>query len=144
MKKEVLSVGIAGYGVVGKRRRQFIDLNPHLKTVAVCDQDFNSSGVMHDNVRYFPNYQQLLEEQLDVLFVCLPNYLAPEVTIAGLQRGLHVFCEKPPGCNVSDIERVIQVENDQPDLLLKYGFNNSSVSELHIIISISFICFCKI
>ena len=31
-----LRVGIAGYGVVGKRRRQVIDAHPALETVAVC------------------------------------------------------------------------------------------------------------
>jgi hypothetical protein len=33
-----LRVGIAGYGVVGQRRRQFIDAHPDLVTVAVCDR----------------------------------------------------------------------------------------------------------
>ena len=28
----------------------------------------------------------------------------------GLRNGLHVFCEKPPGRNVQDIEKVIKVE----------------------------------
>lgn len=124
MNQKKFKVGIAGYGVVGKRRRQFIDLNPHLQTVAVCDQYFKSSGVMEDNVRCYSNYTQLLEEPIDVIFVCLPNYLAAEVTIVGLQKGLHVLCEKPPGCNVADIERIIRVENENPGLLLKFGFNH--------------------
>ena len=69
-------------------------------------------------------YYEILEEPIDVLFVCLPNYLAPEVTIAGLVRGFHVFCEKPPGCTVSDVERVIKTEKMNPGLILKYGFNH--------------------
>lgn len=119
-----LRVGIAGYGVVGKKRREFLDLHNRFTTVAVCDQRFGESGVMPDGVKCFQNYRQLLEESLDVLFVCLPNYLAPEVTIAGLERNLHVFCEKPPGRTVSDIKRVIEVEKRHPNLLLKYGFNH--------------------
>jgi len=119
-----LKVGIAGYGVVGKRRRQFIDRHPNLKTVAVCDQTFSKSGVMEDGARYYLDYVHLLKEPLDVLFVSLPNYLAAEVTIAGLEKGLHVFCEKPPGRTVSDIERVIEVEKKHPGLILKYGFNH--------------------
>ncbi len=61
---------------------------------------------------------------LDVLFVSLPNYLAAEVTIAGLKKGMHVFCEKPPGRSVKDIESVIKVEKKYPKLKLKYGFNH--------------------
>ena len=124
VKKEPLSVGIAGYGVVGKRRRMFIDQHPGLRTIAVCDQFYKEPVVMADGVKCFSDYQQLLEEPLDILFVSLPNYLAPEATIAGLQQGLHVFCEKPPGRNVADIERVSKVKKDKPDLLLKYGFNH--------------------
>lgn len=121
---EYLKVGIAGYGIIGKRRHGFIDVHPKLRTVAVCDQKFTTPGELPNGVRHFPNYLQLLDEPLDILFVCLPNYLAPDVTIAGLERGLHVFCEKPPGRNVSDIERVIETKNKHPDLFLKYGFNH--------------------
>ena len=36
--KEKLRVGIAGYGVVGKIRHQYIDQHPNMQVVAVCDQ----------------------------------------------------------------------------------------------------------
>ena len=123
-KKGEFNVGIAGYGVVGKRRRQFIDQHPMLRTVAVCDQNFKETGTMSDGVRYFPDYKGLLKEPLDILFVSLPNYLAAEVTIAGLEKGLHVFCEKPPGRDINDIRSVIEVEKRCSGLLLKYGFNH--------------------
>lgn len=119
-----LRVGIAGYGVVGKRRRHFIDKHPQLELVAVCDRMFVGSGVMPDGLRYYADYSGLLEEQLDLLFVCLTNDIAPVVTIAGLEHGLHVFCEKPPGRDVSDIVRVLEVEAKHPGLKLKYGFNH--------------------
>lgn len=119
-----LKVGIAGYGVVGKRRRQFIDLHPGLKTVAVCDRNFTGEGVLPDGVRFHSDYRQLLNEDLDILFVCLTNDIAPEVTIAGLEKGLHVFCEKPPGRDVADIARVVACEKKHPGLKLKYGFNH--------------------
>jgi len=122
--QEQLRVGIAGYGVVGKRRRHFIDQHPNLRTVAVCDQSLSESARMSDGTRCCNSYHQLLEESLDVLFVSLPNYLAPEVTIAGLEQDLHVFCEKPPGRDVADIERVIQTERKHPGCLLQYGFNH--------------------
>ena len=75
IKKDKLRVAIAGCGVVGKRRRQFIDQHQKLQTVAVCDIKFEKPGIMNDGVRFFPNYKQLLEVPLDVLFVSLPNYL---------------------------------------------------------------------
>ncbi len=120
-----LKVGIAGYGIIGKRRRQNIDNNEYLETVAVCDQKYKHYELLNDGVKCYPDYQHLLkEEKLDVMFVSLPNYLAPEVTIASLEKGLHVFCEKPPGKNVEDVQKVLEVKHKNPSLKLKYGFNH--------------------
>ncbi|HSP16238.1 MAG TPA: Gfo/Idh/MocA family oxidoreductase [Thermoanaerobaculia bacterium] len=121
---EKLRVGIAGYGVVGKRRRQQIDAHPRLQTVAVCDRVLEKEGTFDDGVRYFTTYDRLLTERLDLLFVCMTNDIAPEVTIGGLEQGLHVFCEKPPGRDLADIARVIECEKRHPGQRLKYGFNH--------------------
>lgn len=122
MKK--LKIGIAGYGVVGKRRKACVDRNPHLEMVAVCDRVFDQAGVFEDGVRYYPDYKSLLAQDIDILIVCLTNEVAPDVTIAGLEKGLHVFCEKPPGRNVEDIVQVIRTERAHPALKLMYGFNH--------------------
>jgi predicted dehydrogenase len=118
-----LRIGVAGYGVVGKRRHHFIDLHPNMVTVAVCDRTFEGDGVV-DGIKTFKHYPCLLEEDLDALFVCMTNDIAPEVTVAGLRRGLHVFCEKPPGRTYTDIVEVIDVARSLPALKLKYGFNH--------------------
>jgi len=121
---EQLRVGIAGFGVVGKRRRACIDNNQYLRTVAVSDITFGHQGVANDGLRFYTDYRLLLQEKLDALVVCLPNHLAAAATIGGLERGMHVFCEKPPGRNVDDIQRVIEVQRRNPALKLKYGFNH--------------------
>ena len=118
-------VGIAGYGLVGRKRRCFVDVHPQLTTVAVCDQKFDvPAGTVVDGAKCFNNYKDLLSEDLDMLFVCLPNYLATESVLAGLKRGMHVFCEKPPGRNVEDILSVMKEKKKHPGLVLKYGFNH--------------------
>jgi predicted dehydrogenase len=119
-----LKVGIAGYGVVGKRRCKCVKQHPFLKMVAVCDQVFSDDTSMVDGLQSYKSYKQLLKENLDILIVCLTNDIAPEVTIAALESGLHVFCEKPPGKNVSDIVRVINIEKQKLGLKLMYGFNH--------------------
>lgn len=119
-----LRVGIAGYGVVGKRRRKFIDRHPSLVSVAVCDRTFETQQRLENGVVAHSNYRQLLGEDLDILFVCMSNDMAAEVTIAGLERGLHVFCEKPPGRDVAEIARIVATELRHPGLKLKYGFNH--------------------
>ena len=122
MKK--LRVGIAGYGVVGKRRKSCVDLHPNMEMTAICDQYFDDGKATIHGLNAYQNYSDLLKENLDILIVCLTNEIAPEVTIAGLKKGLHVFCEKPPGRDVADISKVIEVEKQHPDQKLMYGFNH--------------------
>ena len=133
-----LRVGIAGFGVVGKRRFEIIKTHPQLTTVAVCDRHFKDGawpsaqktglligeGILGEKVKYFQDHRKLLQEDLDILFVCLTNNIAAEVTIAGLAAGLHVFCEKPPGRSLEEVSRVIECEKQHPGLKLKYGFNH--------------------
>tara|TARA_B100000963_G_scaffold361982_1_gene401604 strand:- start:21216 stop:22295 length:1080 start_codon:yes stop_codon:yes gene_type:complete len=148
---KVFDVVIIGYGIVGKRRHHYIDLHKNLNAVAVCDVRFldkefrdgngsiynnyddiekmskkkKESGKMSNGVMYFSDYADLLENiEYDIVFVSLPNYLAPKVTMIALSNGAHVFCEKPPGRTVQDIEEVIKVENKYKSLKLKYGFNH--------------------
>ena len=125
MGDKVLKIGIAGYGIVGKRRHDVIKQNPAMHVAAVCDRKFNGQGKLDDGVSYYDNYKALLEnEALDALIICMTNDIAPEVTMAGLNSGLHVFCEKPPGRTVQDIKNVIKVEANHPNLKLMYGFNH--------------------
>jgi predicted dehydrogenase len=119
-----VKVGIAGFGVVGRRRKDCIERHPQMQVVAVCDQSFEGEGTLPDGTRYFRDYRRLLAEGLDALIVCLTNDIAAEVTIAGLESGMHVFCEKPPGRSVEDIVRVISHERRHPGLKLMYGFNH--------------------
>lgn len=119
-----IRVGIAGYGIVGRRRQACVLKNPHLEMVAVCDRSFSSQGKFPDGTRYYANYQDLLGEELDVLFVCLTNDVNPDATIHGLERGLHVFCEKPPGRNLDDVARMIRAEKKQSGQQLMFGFNH--------------------
>jgi predicted dehydrogenase len=121
---ETLRVAIAGYGSTGQIRRRFIDAHPRLRTVAYCDQTLER-GVEPDGVHRYVDYEsRLANEDLDALFVCLWNDVAPVATAAALESGLHVFCEKPPGRTVEDIELVRESERRHPDLKLKYGFNH--------------------
>ena len=125
MTKQKLRVGIAGYGIVGKRRRHFIDLHPALETTAVCDITFAGTGQLQDGTPCYKTYTELLaSEKLDVLFVCMSNDVAAETARAGLERGLHVFCEKPPSRNIPELLSVLAVSRERPNLKLKYGFNH--------------------
>jgi predicted dehydrogenase len=117
-----LSTAIIGLGVVGKRRKIFIEKNSNYKIIAISDVRFKKN-FKKKNVLYFKNYKNLLDLELDCVFITLPNYLAPIVTKEFLTRGINVFCEKPPGRTVGDVSSVIKVEK-KCGAKLKYGFNH--------------------
>lgn len=122
MKK--LKVAIAGYGIVGKKRHLYINENSNLEVVAISDNNLEQITIKEDNILVFSDYDTMLELKFDILFVCLVNNVAADATIKGLKKGCHVFCEKPPGMNVKEIEEVIAIEKEYPNLKLKYGFNH--------------------
>ncbi len=121
MKK--IEVAIVGLGLVGQRRRKFIQKNKNYNLRFVSDvrfkNNFNSNKIL-----YFQNYRDIPTNNLNAVFITLPNYLAPEVTIYFLKRNIHVFCEKPPGRNVNDIRKVLKCSKKKRNIKLKYGFNH--------------------
>jgi predicted dehydrogenase len=119
-----LTVGIAGFGVVGERRRKVVDEHPDLELAAIADLKFDAGCSQRDGISYFRKYQDMIGPDLDVVLVALPNDAAPDATIASLKAGCHVFCEKPPGRTVDDVRRVIEAERAATGRKLKYGFNH--------------------
>lgn len=117
-------VGIAGYGIVGKRRHKCINDTDGIEVVAVCDQNSPTSTSLTAGVKFYSDYQALLKEDLDAIFVCMSNDMTAVVTIATLESGRHVFCEKPPARTMEELAQVITVERAHPDLKLMYGFNH--------------------
>ena len=49
----MIRVGIAGFGVVGQRRKDCVDRHPEMQLVAVCDQLFQEDGQFDDGVKFF-------------------------------------------------------------------------------------------
>jgi len=45
-----LKIGIIVYGVLGKRKREYIDLNPYFQTHYVNDVNFDGDGKFSDGV----------------------------------------------------------------------------------------------
>jgi predicted dehydrogenase len=53
--------------------------------------------------RVYGDWRQMLaEEKPDIVCVCLPNVLHYEVTVAALEGGAHVLCEKPLATSVAE------------------------------------------
>lgn len=118
----MLKFGIAGFGKMGKIRAQSIKLHSQASLVAIYEPNI-SPGLVDDDIITCDCFDELLNQDIDALFVCAFNNVAAEFTIKALQKGLHVFCEKPPASSCFELERVLETEQ-KSNQILKYGFNH--------------------
>ena len=104
-----LMAGIIGGGWVARRHVPAIDAAEGVELVAVCDADFSRAEAIAAprRARAYRNWETMLErERLDVLWVCTPPLLHREPTVAALERGIHVYLEKPIARTIADGEAI--------------------------------------
>lgn len=118
----MISVGVIGFGKMGRIRHEAISQNGHGRVVAVADPKQRPEL---PGVRYYPSAEALIRDpEVKAVFICTPNYLNKPLTIQALRAGKHVFCEKPPAFNAREMEEVIAVERSSNGKKLMYGFNH--------------------
>lgn len=118
-----LRAGIVGYGYMGQIRKRNIYDHDDLDLVAICDP-IRIEEIKKLNVPIFDKWEDLVKSDLDLVFVCTPNFLIPEIAVNALNNGKHVFCEKPPGRNLADIQSICKAEEANKDCKLIFGFNH--------------------
>jgi predicted dehydrogenase len=119
---EPLKIGIVGLGKMGRIRAATIGDNRD--TVLVSGTDAQRPGADFGDLQFLDDYAAVIASGVDAVFVCTPNRFIPDVAVAALDAGKHVFCEKPPGCSMGDIERIIAAERRNARVVLKVGFNH--------------------
>ena len=121
MMKKILRAGIVGYGYMGEIRRRVIESNDRMELAGITETDKDVRAKIQ-GPQVFETFEELLDRDLDIVFVCTPNRFSPEICIESLKRGKHVFCEKPPGKNIDDLKRIVKEEKGS--LKLMFGFNH--------------------
>lgn len=102
---------ILGCGNIGKRH--IVQAKEYGELVAICD---NKPSVLEGlnnelGLRCYSNLFELIDaerERVDVLAVCTPNAYHAEHSIAALDAGWNVLCEKPMALTSTDCGRMIQ------------------------------------
>ncbi len=57
---------------------------------------------------YYEDYNELLaRDDIDVISICVPNFLHHEITIAAANAGKHVICEKPLGITADECREMV-------------------------------------
>ena len=133
-----MKVGIAGYGVVGKTRHRSIESNTSYQITAISESSEEARKFIPAGIKIYSDYKSLIASaDIDVIFISLPNQFASEAACLSLQRGLHVFCEKPPARTHAELLEVEKQSLKFPALKLMYGFNHRfhlSVEEAKLLI----------
>ncbi len=108
-----LRAGLIGLGGILKTAHmpayvEFADV----EIAAVCDiapekiEAFKKEYNMPD-VKSYTDYEELLEtEELDFVDICTPNYLHSKIAVSALNKGMHVFCEKPDAVSAAEAEKM--------------------------------------
>ncbi len=70
--------------------------------------------------KWYPSYEDLLEDdEIEAIYIPLPNHLHAKYTIMASKAGKHVLCEKPLGMNVEEVKRMFENANAHGVLLME-------------------------
>jgi predicted dehydrogenase len=103
---EKVKVGVIGVGQIGKRHVQTYAEMPNVEIVAiadVADEERERVAAQYDIPRSFKNFRDLLAlPEIQAVDVCLHNNFHAPVSIAAMEAGKDVFCEKPMAGTYAD------------------------------------------
>lgn len=109
-------LNIAGVGVGGQGAHDLAQF-PRENIVALCDVDANYAAKTfqrYPNARVHTDYRQMLDKQkdIDAVVVATPDHLHACVSMAAMQLGKHVYCEKPLTHSVWEARRLTEAARE--------------------------------
>ena len=103
-----LSIGIIGVGWPGHQHAKAIAAIPNTRLRSCADSDpkrLDAFVKEYEPDVAFTDYRDLLHDtDLEAAIVCLPNFLHFPASLAALEEGKHVLCEKPPTMNAAEMK----------------------------------------
>lgn len=117
---------IAGLGKMGLSHAAIVGAHPEVEMTAVCD---TSSLVLDafkkfSKVKTYTDYNEMLRsEQLDFVLISTPTRFHYPMVKQALQKGLHVFCEKPFSLTSTEGEELVELANSKW-LVNQVGYHN--------------------
>jgi len=109
-------VNLAGIGTGGQGRGDLNNLAEagEANVVALCDVDWRHGGGAFQawpKAKRFKDFRRMLDEtpEIDAVLVATPDHTHAVASVAALQRGKHVYCEKPLTHSVWEARQVAQI-----------------------------------
>lgn len=117
--------GIIGFGKMGRIRYETLRGMAGCRVSRICDIDAEPALTLPRNVEFTQDADDvLLDDSIDAVIVSTSNDKLRDLVVAGLDQGKHVFCEKPPGRNMAELNQMIEAEARNAGMKLMFGFNH--------------------
>lgn len=122
MSNEPIRVGIAGLGRSGWSIHAGLlaELPEQYNVVAVLDADAarREEAIERFDCQAYTSYDELLADNaVELTVVSLPSHLHADASIAALEAGKHVVCEKPMATSLDDADRMIAAAKESDQVL---------------------------
>lgn len=91
--------GILGTGGIAREFAQDVQTHTEMAISAVGSRTKEKAASFLDNVTAFGSYEELVNSDVDAIYVATPHQLHAENTILALNAGKPVLCEKPFAVN---------------------------------------------
>lgn len=120
-----IKIGIIGTGNIGHTHITAYLKNENVELYALCDIDakrVEEVGKKYNVTRTYTDLDEMLKlEELDAVSVCTWNSAHAVCTIAALNAGKHVLCEKPMAMNAEEAKEM-QAASEAAGKVLMVGF----------------------
>jgi predicted dehydrogenase len=104
-RPDAVRLAVVGLGKMGLSHLAIANMHPEVEVVAVCDPASYVRGVLRKETALptHGSYEAMLRDvDLDAVLIATPSKTHKEMVRAALERGLHVFCEKPLTLSAAD------------------------------------------
>lgn len=118
-----IGVGFIGAGGIaqGQHMPAYARLSDRVELVAVADVNEQAAHAAAERFRIphvYTDYRELLRhDNIHLVVVATPNFAHREATIAALEAGKHVHCEKPLARNAREAREMVQAARRAGKLL---------------------------
>jgi len=121
----MVRIGMVGLGKMGLSHLAIVRAHPQVELAAVCDSSSYLTDVLskHAGLKCHADYERMLEQEaLDAVIVSTPSKYHAAMVRQAMERGLHVFCEKPFVLDVADGERLVE-QAEAKKLVTQVGYH---------------------
>jgi len=122
----VIKVAVVGLGKMGLSHYAVVNAHPDVEVAGICDSSGYVLGVLkkYTGVTTYSDFDTMLDKaDLDAVVIATPSSSHAKMVRAALERGLHVFCEKPFTLNPQDANALATL-GDERGLVTQVGYHN--------------------